>query len=51
MGAPTIVYLKGDATQPQAKGVKIIVHCCNDLGGWGKGFVLALRKRWPEPEQ
>lgn len=38
-------YLKGDATCPQAKGVKIICHVCNDIGGWGKGFVLALSKR------
>ncbi len=45
-----INYLKGDATQPQAKGVKIIAHICNDLGGWGKGFVLAISKRWKEPE-
>lgn len=46
-----ITYLQGDATQPQAKGRKLIVHCCNDLGGWGKGFVLALSRRWTEPEQ
>jgi O-acetyl-ADP-ribose deacetylase (regulator of RNase III) len=46
----TIMYLKGDATQPQAKGNRIIAHVCNDLGGWGKGFVLAVSKRWPEPE-
>lgn len=46
-----IVYVKGDATQPQAKGVKIIAHVCNDLGGWGKGFVLAISKRWSEPEE
>lgn len=45
-----IQYLKGDATCPQAKGVKIIAHICNDLGGWGKGFVLALSKRWSAPE-
>lgn len=45
-----ITYLKGDATAPQAKGVKIICHVCNDAGGWGKGFVLALSKRWDEPE-
>ena len=32
----TINYIKGDATQPQAKGNKIIAHVCNDLGGWGK---------------
>lgn len=45
-----MTYLKGDATCPQVKGVKIIAHICNDLGGWGKGFVLALSKRWSEPE-
>ncbi|MFI5981595.1 macro domain-containing protein [Streptomyces sp. NPDC051555] len=42
--------IKGDATSPQAKGPKIVAHVCNDLGGWGKGFVLAVSKRWPEPE-
>ncbi|MBT2441348.1 Appr-1-p processing protein [Streptomyces sp. ISL-36] len=45
-----ITYVRGDATAPQGKGVKIIVHVVNDLGGWGKGFVLALSRRWPEPE-
>lgn len=46
-----IQYLKGDATVPQASGPKILVHCCNDIGAWGKGFVLALSQRWPEPER
>ncbi|MEV7213429.1 macro domain-containing protein [Kitasatospora cineracea] len=45
-----INYVRGDATAPQGKGVRIIGHVCNDLGGWGKGFVLALSRRWPEPE-
>jgi O-acetyl-ADP-ribose deacetylase (regulator of RNase III) len=45
-----INFIKGDATQPQVKGNKIIAHVCNDLGGWGKGFVLAVSKRWPGPE-
>ena len=43
-------YLKGDATQPQAEGIKIIAHICNDVGGWGKGFVMAISKRWKAPE-
>jgi O-acetyl-ADP-ribose deacetylase (regulator of RNase III) len=43
--------IKGDATSPQATGPKIIAHICNDLGGWGKGFVLAVSRRWPEPER
>lgn len=46
----TINYLKGDATKPNAEGNKIIAHICNDVGGWGKGFVLALTKRWKQPE-
>ena len=45
-----IRYLTGDATVPAAEGNKIICHVCNDVGGWGKGFVLALSKRWPQPE-
>ncbi|MFE4395206.1 MULTISPECIES: macro domain-containing protein [Streptomycetaceae] len=45
-----ITYVRGDATTPHGKGVKVIAHVCNDLGGWGKGFVLALSRRWPEPE-
>lgn len=45
-----ISYTRGDATQPVAPGNKIIVHVCNDIGGWGRGFVLALSQRWPQPE-
>jgi len=49
---PTLIqYLIGDATRPEAAGNKIIVHICNDVGGWGAGFVLALSKRWPDPER
>lgn len=47
----TIHYITGDATNPLAKGPKIVAHICNDLGGWGKGFVLAISKKWPEPER
>lgn len=45
-----ITYLQGDATRPETKGVNFITHICNDLGGWGQGFVLAISSRWPEPE-
>ncbi|MFI9209837.1 macro domain-containing protein [Streptomyces sp. NPDC053253] len=47
----TLKIIAGDATNPQAKGPKVIAHICNDLGGWGKGFVLAVSRRWPEPER
>ena len=46
-----IRYIKGDATIPQAKGIKSIAHICNNIGGWGKGFVLAVSKRWSQPEK
>ena len=45
-----IRYLKGDATNPQTPGKKVIVHICNDVGGWGKGFVMALSEKWAAPE-
>ncbi|MDX6180766.1 macro domain-containing protein [Flavobacterium sp. Fl-77] len=46
-----IKYTKGDATSPQSDDNKIIVHICNDIGGWGKGFVMAISKRWKKPEE
>ena len=41
----------GDATRPSVSGPALIAHICNDQGAWGKGFVMALSARWPEPEQ
>lgn len=46
-----INYLIGDATRPQLGGNKIIAHICNDIGAWGKGFVLALSKISHLPER
>jgi O-acetyl-ADP-ribose deacetylase (regulator of RNase III) len=31
-------------------GPKIIAHICNDVGAWGKGFVVAISARWLVPE-
>lgn len=45
-----IHYVQGDATEPQGEGYKAIVHVCNDIGGWGRGFVLSLSKKWPHVE-
>ena len=50
-GGTLITYLTGDATDPQANGPKIIAHVCNDVGKWGRGFVVAVSRRWPEPER
>ncbi len=49
LAAMPIRYHVGDATQPVARPA-LLVHVCNDIGGWGAGFVLALSRRWPEPE-
>lgn len=46
-----ITYTKGDATRPTGYGVRIIAHVVNHQGGWGRGFVLAISRRWSEPER
>ncbi len=45
-----IHYVTGDATDPQGTGPKLIAHVTNNSGGWGRGFVLAVSKRWRAPE-
>lgn len=45
-----IEYRTGDATRPLGSGPRVIAHVCNDIGGWGRGFVVALSKRWSQPE-
>uniref|UniRef100_A0A7S1T8A5 Macro domain-containing protein n=1 Tax=Compsopogon caeruleus TaxID=31354 RepID=A0A7S1T8A5_9RHOD len=57
MASRCIRYLVGDATRPQKISSRhvehenqIIVHVCNDIGGWGAGFVVALSRRWRQPE-
>lgn len=50
----TLKIVTGDATQPQKSAeneIVMIPHCCNNIGAWGAGFVLALSKRWKLPEQ
>jgi len=46
-----IKYVKGDATHPVGSGLKLIIHVCNDKGAWGAGFVMAISKRWADPER
>lgn len=44
--------MTGDATRPvQTEGNLVVAHVVNDCGGWGKGFVLAVSKRWPQAEK
>jgi len=46
-----ITYIQGDAMKPAKRGNVVIAHVCNDIGAWGRGFVLALSRRWPAAEQ
>lgn len=46
-----LIITTGDATKPAGAGPRIIAHVCNDLGRWGRGFVLAVSARWAAPEQ
>lgn len=46
-----ISYFTGNAVFPRGDGQKIIAHIVNDEGKWGSGFVLALSRRWREPEE
>ncbi len=44
----------GDVTNPQFTApneIAIIPHCCNNENKWGAGVVLAISRRWKEPEQ
>lgn len=45
-----IYYVKGDATSPQRRPAAIC-HVVNTKGVWGRGFVLALSRRWKLPEE
>lgn len=51
MSTSGITYVVGDATRPVGTGPKVIAHVCNDQGGWGRGFVVALSRHWAEPER
>lgn len=41
-----INYIQGDLFQHIKPNI-IIAHVCNNLGGFGKGFVVPLSKRYP----
>lgn len=51
-----ISYHNGDVLEaicanPPKDETRILLHICNNKGGWGAGFVLALSKKWQEPEK
>ena len=47
-----ITYYKGDVlegiTENNIDETRILLHICNNRGGWGAGFVLALSKKWKQ---
>lgn len=43
-----IHYHVGSALEPVEKPA-IIAHICNDIGGWGSGFVIAINNKWTAP--
>ncbi len=45
-----LTYAVGDATRPRGPGPFLFPHVCNDRGGWGKGYVQAISRRWATPE-
>lgn len=45
----TIRYAVGDATAPPERPA-IIAHVVNNTNRWGRGFVVAVSRRWPGPE-
>ena len=50
----TLRTVVGDVTDPQTttpNEIVLIPHCCNDENIWGGGFVIALSKKWKEPEK
>jgi len=45
-----ITYMTGDAVYPATTAHTKLVHICNNKGGWGAGFVIALSARSNLPE-
>ena len=44
-----VTHKPGDATLPDPGGrPTIIAHVVNDVGAWGRGFVVALGRRYPQ---
>lgn len=48
-----IKYLKGDVLKAALlKNEKVVIpHICNNMGGWGAGFVVAISNIWSGPEK
>ena len=48
----TMIYVKGDASQPRGSGPRIIAYNINDKAiSWGKGVSRAVAVRWPQAQE
>ena len=46
-----LTKLNGDVTNPVVKdGTRIILHCTNQLGIWGSGVVIPIKRKWAHVE-
>lgn len=44
--------VRGDATRPRGKGLRIIAHVVsNRVARWGAGFGLAIARKWPQVQE
>lgn len=49
---PLIRYVRGDASEPRGKGLKVLLQVVNDKAiTWGAGFSRALREKWPAAQR
>jgi O-acetyl-ADP-ribose deacetylase (regulator of RNase III) len=46
-----IKYVIGNVVEPQDYGLKLIIHVCNDVNGFGAGVALAIAQKWPEAKR
>lgn len=43
-----ISYVKGDVTNPDIDGLKILPHIVNSMGVMGAGVAYGIAKKWPD---
>lgn len=49
---PIIRYVRGDASEPRGKGLRVLLQVVNDKAiTWGAGFSRALRMKWPAAQR
>lgn len=49
-----ISYIKGDATEivcDDQRPNNVLMHIVNNQGGWGRGFVVSISRKWVKPER